>query len=64
MKTHYLKPSLEVVEIQQHGDILIVSINNVQTNTNIDYGGGNVVTPMARKVDLWEEDDSWEEDEE
>jgi hypothetical protein len=64
MKKHYLNPSLEVVEIQQQCKILSDSskISDIEGNTDIDYGGGGHVEPMARKSrNEWEEDEEGEE---
>lgn len=47
MKKQYFIPSLEVVEIQPQAYILTGSIVDVEGNTDIDYGGGGHVDPMA-----------------
>ena len=47
MKKLYLNPSLEVVEIQQQAYILTGSIVDIDSNTDIGYGGGDHVDPMA-----------------
>lgn len=52
MKKHYLNLSMEVEEIQQEGNILSGSkVNGIDGNTNIGYGGGGHVEPMARELD-------------
>ena len=47
MKKKYVNPSLEVVELQQQGNILTESIVDIAGNTDIDYGGGGHGEPMA-----------------
>lgn len=50
MKKQYLKPSLEVVEIQQQCNILAGSITGIDGDADIGYGGGGTVTPMAPEL--------------
>ena len=47
MKQQYIKPSMEVVNVQQQGYILAGSVTDIDGNTDIDYGGGGHVDPMA-----------------
>ena len=47
MKQQYIKPSMEVVNVQQQGYILAGSITDIDGNTDIDYGGGGHIDPMA-----------------
>ena len=53
MKKQYVNPSLEVVAIQQRGQMLSGSIDGVNSNVDIQYGGGGNGTgssePMARE---------------
>jgi len=58
MKKQYVNPSLEVVKIQQRGCVLTESIVDIEGNTDIDYGGGGHVDPMAPEfLDDYEIDD-------
>ena len=50
MKKNYLIPSMEIVEIQQKGNILIGSITDIEGNIDINYGGGGCVEPMAPEL--------------
>jgi len=60
MKKQYVNPSMKVVKIHQRGCILTGSIVNITGNTEIDYGGGGHVDPMAPKYDDdWDADDEW-----
>ena len=55
MKKHYFNPSMEVIEIQEQCNILDSSITDLDGNTDIEYGGGGVEEPMARKFNnIWE----------
>ena len=47
MKKQYVNPSMEVVKIQQQCNILAGSIDAIDGNADIDYGGGGHVDPMA-----------------
>jgi len=49
MKRHYVKPSLDVVKIQQRSCMLTGSVMNVVGNTDIDYGGGGHGDAMVRE---------------
>jgi hypothetical protein len=59
MKKLYVNPSLEVVAIQQRGQMLSGSIDGVNSNVGIQYGGGGNGTgssePMAREFEFEEE---------
>lgn len=46
---------MEVIEIQEQCNILDSSITDLDGNTDIEYGGGGVEEPMARKFNnIWE----------
>ena len=68
MKKQYVNLSLEVVEIQQRGSILAGSVDEIDSNADVGYGGAGTGTgssePMGREFEL-EEDfnedfDDWE----
>ena len=68
MNKHYSIPSLEVVAIQQRGQMLSGSIEEVSSNVDIQYGGGGSGSgssePMSHEFEfeeeLHEDSEQWE----
>jgi hypothetical protein len=60
MTKEYMKPATQVVEIHQRSGILSGSVNGVDGNASLRYGGGGSGPARARSFDGC--DDSWNEE--
>ncbi len=57
MKKTFLKPTIQVVALQQQGIICTSPVDNVKSNAGIGYGGGGRGPSRARGYDEADWDD-------
>lgn len=57
MKKFYEKPAMRVVRIQQQCHILSGSMNKVDGNASLKYGGGGSGDARSRGASDWDDDE-------
>ena len=60
MKKTYLKPTMQVVTLQQQGIICISDVRGVNSDAGIGYGGGGRGSARVRGREDVDWDDEWE----
>ena len=59
MKKTYWQPTMMVVTLQQHSIICSSSVSDVNSNADLDYGGGGSGPARARQHSGIDWDDEW-----
>ena len=59
MKKTYLQPTMMVVTLQQHSIICSSPVSDVDTNVDMDYGGGGNGPARAPRRSGIDWDDEW-----
>jgi len=59
MKKTYLQPTMMVVTLQQHSIICSSPVSNVDSNADLNYGGGGSGPARARQHSGIDCDDEW-----
>ena len=59
MKKTYLQPTMMVVRLQQQGIICASPVSNVDSNADLNFGGGGSGPARARQHSGIDWDDEW-----
>ena len=58
MKKEYFQPSMSVVELKFKNHILMGSVQDIDSNVDLELGGGSSTDAMTREnIGVW--DDEW-----
>ena len=60
MKKKYMKPTMMVVTLQQQSIICSSPVSNVDSNADLNFGGGGSGPARARQHSGIDWDDEWE----